>query len=92
MILFYHSTNIKNYDYELSLLVHCYYTANATIAILYFLHNSYNKFRPVRSQLQKFVFFSATTMTAHCINISYLNAHSNQISLCTEVSFNLKFA
>ena len=42
---------------------------------------------------KKLVFFSATAMIAHCITIfSCLNAHSNQISLCTEVSFNLKFA
>ena len=41
---------------------------------------------------KNFVFLSVTTMTVQCMNFSCLNAHSNQISLCTEVSFNLKFA
>ena len=38
------------------------------------------------------VIFSVATMIAHCVNLSYVNGYSNQISLCTEVSFNLKFA
>ena len=93
VILFHHSTNINN-RVNWVFLVHWHYTTNATIISLFFIfyviHNS--KFSQLDLSCKNLLSFSVTTMTAHCINFSCLNANSNQISLCTEVSFNFKFA
>ena len=91
IILFQHSHNINNQMNKSSL-----HTAviQQILQLLFFVFSKIHIMNLGQFDLssKNLVLFLATAMIADCINFSCLNAHNNQISLCPEVSFNLKFA